>query len=82
MDGTAYDKADYKPVVNQSVTFKPGQVYMTLNVEVVDDVFKEENEKFSVVIGSYVPTTLTSSPCFEITILDNDLSKLCYGSKR
>ncbi|KAK3726619.1 hypothetical protein QZH41_010952 [Actinostola sp. cb2023] len=75
VDGTAYDKADYKPVNKITVTFLPGQEYMTLSVEIVNDQVYEEDETFAVVIGSHVSTTLTSSPCTNITIKDNDLGK-------
>ena len=75
VDGTAYDKADYKPVNKKTVTFQPGQEYMTLSVEIVNDQVNEEDETFAVVIGSHVSTTLTSSPCTNITIKDNDLGK-------
>ena len=77
VDGTAIDKADYKPVNNRSVTFKPGQVYTTVDVEIVDDDYNEEDkEYFDVVIGSRVPTTLTVSHCFNVTIEDDDLGKI------
>ncbi|KAK3721661.1 hypothetical protein QZH41_003683 [Actinostola sp. cb2023] len=75
VDGTAYDKADYKPVNQKNVTFQPGQEYMTLSVEIVNDQINEEDETFAVVIGSHVSTTLTSSPCTNITIKDKDLGE-------
>ncbi|KAK3720692.1 hypothetical protein QZH41_013370 [Actinostola sp. cb2023] len=76
VDGTAYDKADYKPVNKKTVTFQPGQEYMTLSVEIVNDQVNEEDETFAVVIGSHVSTTLTSSPCTNITIKDKDLERI------
>jgi hypothetical protein len=73
VDGTAFDKSDYKPQNKVSKTFVPGQVSMTLSVEIVDDEYKEEDEAFSVKIGSYTQTTVTSGDnCVLITIKDND----------
>jgi hypothetical protein len=74
VDGTAFDKADYKPQNKVSKTFVPGQVYMKLSVEIVDDETKEKDEAFSVKIGSYTQTTVTQSgdKCVLITIKDND----------
>ncbi|XP_031563990.1 uncharacterized protein LOC116299471 [Actinia tenebrosa] len=77
-DGSAVDKSDYKPQNQVNRTFLPDQVYMTLSVDLVDDEYKEDDETFSVIIGTYDhDTTLTSGgKCVIVTIKDDDPNRM------
>jgi hypothetical protein len=71
-DGTATQKGDYT-IKRGTLTFAAGETSKTLEVPIVDDVFVEGNENFTVnlsnVTGSGVTLTNASTT---ITIVDND----------
>ena len=77
IDGTARATADYMPLNKTKYTFQPGETYLTINVELVDDGIHELDETFDVTLGAYpertrFPTHIVKEHCSTILILNND----------
>ena len=68
--GTATASSDYNPI-NTVVTFQPGTVTRTLDVEIIGDTNLELNETFSVNLSEPFGTTIADGEGI-CTILDDD----------
>jgi len=72
-DGGATQKGDYT-FASGTINFAAGESSKTFTVLIVDDVFVEGTETFSVLLSNPVNTTLGARNVAAVAILDNDLS--------
>jgi subtilisin family serine protease len=72
-DGGATQKGDYTFAVG-TLTFAAGETSKSFPVLIVDDVFQEGTETFSVALSNPVGTTIGARSVAAVAILDNDLS--------
>jgi subtilisin family serine protease len=70
-DGTATQKGDYTQVAGKLI-FAAGETSKTFPVLIVDDVFQEATETFSVTLSNPIGATLGSASVTTIAISDND----------
>jgi len=70
-DGTATQKGDYTQVAGK-IIFAAGETSKTLPVLIVDDVFQEATETFSVTLSNPTGATLGSTSVANVAISDND----------
>ncbi|MBZ0315387.1 MAG: right-handed parallel beta-helix repeat-containing protein [Anaerolineae bacterium] len=74
-DGTATTPADYSVVTTSPLTFTPGDTSETITVNIVNDALDEDDETFTVTLGTPTNAVLDPTPGNEIgtgTITDND----------
>ena len=69
-DGSAVAGNDYKRQ-SSMITFQPGETIKTLNIEIIGDIYKEEEETFSVEFTSGINVSLATKE-INITITDSD----------
>jgi hypothetical protein len=72
-DGAATQKGDYTQVVSR-LTFAAGETSKTFPVLIVDDVFQEGTETFSVVLSNPIGTVVGARSIAAVAIQDNDLT--------
>lgn len=72
LDGTAGGGADFKAKTNGNLVFKAGETQKTIDIELIDDSGKENDEQFEVVLLNPVGATLAQSRGKGV-IHDNDL---------
>lgn len=72
-DGAATQKGDYTLVVGR-LTFAAGETSKTFPVLIVDDVFQEGTETFSVALSNALGTSIGARSVAAVAIFDNDLS--------
>lgn len=72
-DGAATQKGDYTQVVSR-LTFAAGETSKTFLVLIVDDVFQEGTETFSVVLSNPIGTVVGARSIAAVAIQDNDLA--------
>ena len=72
-DGTATQKGDYTLALG-TLTFAAGQSSTTFPILIIDDVFQEGTESFSVTLSNPIGTTLGPMSATTVRIFDNDLS--------
>jgi hypothetical protein len=70
-DGSATQKGDYT-FGSGTLNFAAGETSKTFSVLIVDDVFVEGTESFSVLLSNPVNTTLGARNVAEVKIFDND----------
>lgn len=71
-DGTATQKGDYT-IKRGTLTFADGEISKTLEVPIVDDVFVEGDENFTVNLSNVAGTGVTlTNATTTVTITDND----------
>ncbi|HUS11297.1 MAG TPA: Calx-beta domain-containing protein [Pyrinomonadaceae bacterium] len=71
-DGTATQKGDYT-IKRGTLTFADGETTKTLEVPIVDDVFVEGDETFTVTLSNVTGTGVTlTNATTTVTITDND----------
>jgi hypothetical protein len=70
-DGSATQNKDYE-VASGRLSFAAGETSKTFNVLIVDDVYVEGNETFTLTLGNATGATLASPTTATITITDND----------
>jgi Calx-beta domain len=68
---TALNPGDYT-ATSGTLTFAPGETSKSFTVSLIDDVVKESNEAFNVVLGNISNANFGSPATTTITILDND----------
>lgn len=71
VDGSAKQKGDYMFAAG-TMTFASGETSKTLSLPIVDDVFQEGTESFSVSLSNPIGMTLGSRTVTSVTITDND----------
>jgi subtilisin family serine protease len=72
-DGGATQKSDYMFAVG-TLTFAAGETSKSFPVLIVDDVFQEGTETFSVALSNPIGTIIGARNVASVAILDNDLS--------
>ena len=72
-DGAARQKGDYTFAVG-TITFAAGETSKSFSVLIVDDVFQEGTETFSVALSNPVGTIVGARSVAAVAIFDNDLS--------
>lgn len=72
-DGAATQKGDYTLAVGR-VTFAAGEASKTFPVLIIDDVFQEGTETFSVMLSNPIGTIIGARSVAAVAIFDNDLS--------
>jgi len=72
-DGGATQKGDYTFAVGR-LTFAAGETSKSFPVLIVDDVFQEGTETFSVALSNPIGTTIGARSVASVRIFDNDLS--------
>ena len=70
--GTAVDGKDFIKPTSPTVTFADGESVKTVQIQIIDDVFKEADESFYLSLGNVKGSTLGSSLWGNVTIKDND----------
>ena len=70
-DGTATQNGDYTQVAGKLI-FAAGETSKTFPVLIVDDVFQEATETFSVTLSNPIGTNLGSTSVTTVAISDND----------
>jgi beta-glucanase (GH16 family) len=70
-DGTAKAGQDYEAVTNQAVTFLPGDISMTIQVNIISDDILEFKEKFNVILSDLQNVT-SAKTSVQVTISDDD----------
>ena len=70
-DGTASQKGDYTQVAGK-LTFAAGETSKSFPILIVDDVFQEATETFSVTLSNPVGTILGPTSVTAVAISDND----------
>jgi subtilisin family serine protease len=70
-DGTASQRGDYTQVAGK-LTFAAGETGKTFPVLIVDDVFQEATETFSVTLSNPIGVPLGSTSVTTVAISDND----------
>ena len=70
-DGNALSPGDYN-VFSGTLTFAAGETSRSFNVSITDDIVKESNETFSVVLSNASNATLGSPATAGVNIVDND----------
>ena len=70
-DGTANQKGDYTQVAGK-LNFAAGQTSKTFPVLIVDDVFQESTETFSVTLSNPIGAVLGARSVTAVAITDND----------
>jgi len=72
-DGGATQKSDYM-FAGGTLTFAAGETTESFPVLIVDDVFQEGTETFSVALSNPIGTTIGARSVASVAILDNDLT--------
>jgi len=72
IDGTATQKGDYL-FASGRLTFAPGETSKSITVLIIDDVYNEEAESFSVVLGNAIGMTIGARNVTSVNIADNDM---------
>lgn len=67
----ALNNEDFTPLVEQSVTFAPGETQKTITVETIDDFTIEGEETFGIILQSATGATIRG-PRGTATIIDDD----------
>lgn len=70
-DGTAKAGEDYEAVTGQELTFTPGELYRTIEINVVSDDILEFHEWFSIKLTDITNATVVS-PTIKVTIENDD----------
>ena len=70
-DVSALSPGDYK-VVSGTLTFAPGESSKSFTVSVVDDLNKESNETFTVILSNVSNANLGNPAIATVSIVDND----------
>jgi hypothetical protein len=70
-DVSALSPGDYK-VVSGTLTFAPGESSKSFKVAVIDDLNKESNETFNVILSNVSNANLVNPAIATVSILDND----------
>jgi subtilisin family serine protease len=71
VDGSATQKGDYL-FASGRLTFAPGETSKTITVLIIDDVYQEGPESFSLSLSSPIGTTIGARNVASVTIADND----------
>ncbi|MFN2498397.1 MAG: Calx-beta domain-containing protein [Pyrinomonadaceae bacterium] len=71
VDGSATQKGDYMFAAG-TMTFATGETSKTLSLPIVDDVYQEGTESFSVSLSNPIGTTLGFTKDASVAITDND----------
>jgi hypothetical protein len=74
-DGTAIAGSDYTST-SGTLTFTPGQTYMSVPVAIVDDALAEDNETFTLHLSNATGGIAIDDPTGIATILNDDLDPL------
>lgn len=73
--GSDYNQAEMTTRSTSSVTISSGELFGSLNMEIIDDTVKEQNETFIIrvhVETSCLPLVIKGNNNFTITIIDNE----------
>ena len=63
---------DFIKPTSPTVTLADGESVKTVQIQIIDDVFKEADESFYLSLGNVTGSTLGSSLWGNVTIKDND----------
>ncbi|HEY8186816.1 MAG TPA: Calx-beta domain-containing protein, partial [Pyrinomonadaceae bacterium] len=72
-DGSATQKGDYT-FATGTLTFAAGETSKSFQIFIIDDVFQEGTESFSVTLSNAIGTTIGAVNVASVQILDNDSS--------
>lgn len=72
-DGTATAGLDYTEQVSQVVTIPAGSTTGSLNIPILEDLFSEGNENFTITISSPVNANIAGPTIQTVTITDNEI---------
>jgi Calx-beta domain-containing protein len=72
LSGSAQSGLDFQPVNHLTVAFNPGETTKTISVQVLGDVFVEDDEAFSVFLSSPIHVTLGDDTGVGTIINDDD----------
>lgn len=73
-NGTATAGQDYSAVINQRVSFEPGQTAVTVSVPILNDTLVETSEAFSLVVSQLTGATIFQNTA-TATIEQNDQTR-------
>jgi len=73
VNGAASSRCDYLTTLG-TLTFAAGETSKTISIPLIDDVFAEGNETFSIALSNATGATLGATTSETITINDNDSS--------
>nr|MBA2703389.1 S8 family serine peptidase [Blastocatellia bacterium] len=71
VDGSATQKGDYL-FASGKLTFAPGEISKSITVLIIDDVYQEGTESFSLELSNPVGMTIGSQSVTSVAIADND----------
>ncbi len=71
VDGSATQKGDYL-FASGRLTFAPGQTSKSITVLIIDDVYQEATESFSLELSNPIGITIGARNIASVTIADND----------
>lgn len=71
VNGAASARCDYLTTIG-TVSFAAGETSKTISIPIIDDVYAEGNETFSITLSNAVGATLGSTATETLTINDND----------
>jgi hypothetical protein len=71
INGNASSRCDYITTLG-TLTFAPGETSKTISIPIIDDVYAEGNETFTITLTNAIGATLGSVTGETVTITDND----------